>query len=356
VFKGATITMRAGLGLALLLPWFAIASAQPKAKSGVDIRKLPKPPGAVQGKPYSGELRSETNGDLPDGTRITQTYLRSKEYRDSRGRTRREESIPPDSKNALQVITIYDPAAMVEYVLEPEKRIAHRFTLKESPPARVSLGPPEVSPIEGSSPDIAANVTAKLETLELQVIEGFPAEGVRRTLTIGDTSLLGDRGPTHLVIDTWTATDLQIIVLERDSNSGAGGSSETSTRMTNLRREEQPASLFEVPPSYRMNDELEDFIIGSPVRGRTSPPQVISRTTAKYTAEALRSGIQGKVLLSATVDKSGKVRDVQMEHSLDPGLDQEAIKAIRQWRFQPGREAGHAVEVDVRMEVTFGLN
>jgi TonB family protein len=356
LFKVATTNIRAGLGLALLFLWFAIASGQPQAKSGVDIRKLSKPPGAVLAKPYSGELRSETTGTLRDGTRITQNYLRSKEYRDSQGRTRREESIPPDSNDALQVITIYDPAAMVEYVLEPEKRIAHRFTLKEAPPARVSLGPPEVSPIEGVSPDIAGNVTARIDPLEPQVIDGFAAEGVRRTLTIGDTSPLGDRGPTNLVIDTWTAADLQIIVLERDSNSGRGGSSETSTRMTNLRREEQPASLFEVPPGYRMNDELEDFIISSPVRGRTSPPQIISRTTAKYTAEALRSGIQGKVLLSATVDKSGKVRDVQVEHSLDPSLDQEAIKAIRQWRFQPGRESGHAVEVDVRMEITFGLN
>jgi TonB family protein len=126
--------------------------------------------------------------------------------------------------------------------------------------------------------------------------------------------------------------------------------------MTNLRREEQPASLFQVPPDYRTQDELEEFVLDSPIRGRVSPPVVISRATAKYTPEALRDGIQGKVLLAATVDKSGKARDVHVEQSLDPGLDQEAIKAVRQWRFQPGREGGQAVDVDVFVEVTFGVN
>jgi hypothetical protein len=195
------LTMRTGYLVALVSLSMAAVSAQPKPTNRVSVRKPPKPLGAVKGFPYSGELLYESTGNLPDGTRIKQTYVRSKEYRDSQGRTRREELIPPDSKDALQVITIYDPAAMVEYVLEPAKKIAHRFTLREMPPPRVSLGPPEVSPLEGIAPEIAANVAAKVETLERQTIEGFPAEGVRRTLTMADTSAPGG-GAREIVIET----------------------------------------------------------------------------------------------------------------------------------------------------------
>jgi TonB family protein len=345
--------MRTGLGLTVLLLSGALASAQTKQMSGVDIRKPPKPPAAVKGLPYSGEMRTETSGTLIDGTRIQQSYLRSKEYRDSEGRTRRGESIEPETKDAAQIVTIYDPTAMVEYVLEPAAKTAHRFMLKEPPPPRISLGPPEVYLPDDISPALAADATAEYETLEPETIQGLRAEGARRTLTIADTSPLGDRGPRHIVIDTWTAIDLQIIVREHTSSTGG---SEMNTEMTNLRMEEQPTSLFQVPADYRIEDELEDFIIARPVRSRASLPRVLSRATAKYTPEALWSGIQGKVLLAATVDKNGKARDVHVVRSLDPGLDQEAIKAVRQWRFSPGQEGGHAVEVDVNVEITFGVN
>ena len=53
----------------------------------------------------------------------------------------------------------------------------------------------------------------------------------------------------------------------------------------------------------------------------------------------------------------GSVGDVQVVRSLDPtfGLDQEAIKAARQWRFAPGTRLGEPVPVLVTIELTFTL-
>jgi periplasmic protein TonB len=63
------------------------------------------------------------------------------------------------------------------------------------------------------------------------------------------------------------------------------------------------------------------------------------------------------VLLEAVVKTDGTVDDVKVLRSLDAkfGLDQEAIKAAKLWRFQPGTRQGEPVPVVVTMELSFTL-
>jgi TonB family protein len=86
-------------------------------------------------------------------------------------------------------------------------------------------------------------------------------------------------------------------------------------------------------------------------------PTVIREVKPQYTAEAMRAKITGVVLLEAVVQADGTVGDVRVVRSLDPvfGLDQEALKAARQWRFVPGRRQGQPVPVLVSIELTFTL-
>ena len=86
-------------------------------------------------------------------------------------------------------------------------------------------------------------------------------------------------------------------------------------------------------------------------------PRVIREVTPKYTAEAMRAKVQGVVWLDAVVLPDGTVGTVQVTRSLDPvfGLDAEAIKAARQWRFIPGTRFGEPVAVLVTIELTFTL-
>ena len=76
-----------------------------------------------------------------------------------------------------------------------------------------------------------------------------------------------------------------------------------------------------------------------------------------YTADAMRAKIQGSVWLECIVMPDGSVGEVKVTRSLDPifGLDQEAIKAARQWRFAPGTRMGQAVPVQITIELTFTL-
>ena len=86
-------------------------------------------------------------------------------------------------------------------------------------------------------------------------------------------------------------------------------------------------------------------------------PRVIREVRPQYTSEAMRAKVQGTVLLECVVRPDGSVGDVTVVRSLDPtfGLDQEAIKAAKNWRFQPGMRMGEAVAVLVTIELTFTL-
>lgn len=93
-----------------------------------------------------------------------------------------------------------------------------------------------------------------------------------------------------------------------------------------------------------------------PGNGITNP-RVVREVKPQYTSDAMRAKVQGTVLLECVVRPDGSVGDVQVLRSLDPtfGLDQEAIKAARQWRFTPGMKLGEAVPVLVTIELQFTL-
>ena len=86
-------------------------------------------------------------------------------------------------------------------------------------------------------------------------------------------------------------------------------------------------------------------------------PVVLAEKKPAYTADAMRAKVQGSVWLECIVMPDGTVGDVKVTRSLDPifGLDQEAIKAAKQWRFRPGMRQGSPVPVIITIELTFTL-
>jgi len=93
-----------------------------------------------------------------------------------------------------------------------------------------------------------------------------------------------------------------------------------------------------------------------PGNGVTNPV-VVREVKPAYTAEAMRAKVQGTVWLQCVVLPDGSIGNVQITKSLDStfGLDQEAIKAAKQWRFKPGMRMGEPVPVLVTIELTFTL-
>jgi protein TonB len=90
--------------------------------------------------------------------------------------------------------------------------------------------------------------------------------------------------------------------------------------------------------------------------GAVTSPQLISQVRPTYTADALDQRIQGSVELELIVTTEGAPSEIRVVRSLDPaGLDEEAIKAVRQWKFRPGRLAGAPVNVVVTVVLDFTI-
>ena len=76
----------------------------------------------------------------------------------------------------------------------------------------------------------------------------------------------------------------------------------------------------------------------------------------KYPAIAEKNGIQGRVVCTFIVEKDGSITNIRVEKSVDPTLDNEAIRVLRAMpNWIPGRQGGSTVRVKYTVPVTFRL-
>lgn len=76
----------------------------------------------------------------------------------------------------------------------------------------------------------------------------------------------------------------------------------------------------------------------------------------RYPQEAVRNGIQGRVLVDFVIDEKGRVKDVEVNKGVDPLLDAEAVRVIQaspDWK--PARMAGKKVKCRISLYVDFKL-
>lgn len=90
--------------------------------------------------------------------------------------------------------------------------------------------------------------------------------------------------------------------------------------------------------------------------GMMAPVPVVA-PHPEYTAAAKRAKIQGSVRVRCVVRTDGLCSDVAVVRSLDRtfGLDDEAVRALRDWRFRPALRAGAPVPTRIDLEMRFAL-
>ena len=218
----------------------------------------------VKNAPFSADVTIESSRTLADGNHIRQT-INSKVYRDSEGRTRREQAVNlnglASDANMQQMVFINDPVAGVSYSLNAKERTGMKFmrigagrgSLRA--PLGAAVRSPGFRSGENSAGGVmgrryAANQNAKSESLGRQTIEGVPADGTRTTVTI-PAGQAGNDQPIVTVLESWYSPDLQTTVLSKRSDPRIG---ETVTRLTNIGRGEPAHSLFEAPADYKIDD------------------------------------------------------------------------------------------------------
>jgi len=221
----------------------------------------------VDGAPYSADEVRESTQILGDGTRI-HNENKVAVYRDSKGRIRRE---APDR------ISIWDPVSGATYELDSrnmayrkvEVHIATRrdgaaampsSTYLFTTPGNVTsqftfLPPPGMDQLVVTSGRASAvSETSKLaeppqkkESLGTRVIEGVKSEGERSTTTI-EIGAIGNDRPISSVTERWYSPELHVVMLEQKTDPRTG---EDVVKLTNVRRGEPDASLFQVPSGYQ---------------------------------------------------------------------------------------------------------
>ena len=245
----------------------------------------------VKNAPYSAEAVTEMTQRLADGNRIA-TKSTANLYRDSEGRTRREDklgAIGPWSSNAEppQTIFINDPVANTNLVLDSRNKIARKMPspkiqfapstgaagdvammkMKINAERHMTIsrtgGAGEPNVIFSSSTtqiplvkDMESN--SKKESLGTQMIEGVRAEGSRTTVTI-PAGAIGNDLPIQIVSERWYSPELQTVVMTKRSDPRMG---ETVYRLSNVSRTEPARSLFEAPSDYTVED-AKPFVMKS---------------------------------------------------------------------------------------------
>ena len=93
---------------------------------------------------------------------------------------------------------------------------------------------------------------------------------------------------------------------------------------------------------------------GTPPPCATAPRAIYS-PGPHYSKKARKEKVQGTVVLWAIVDREGRAKVIRVSRSVGSGLDEEAIKAVSKWKFEPGTSGGVPVPVQINVEVNFRL-
>ena len=235
----------------------------------------------VKGKPYSAETSTESVQTLADGNRIVHRTV-SKYYRDSEGRTRREQTfgnVDPEHPAPHEVkVFIDDPVSGAAYVLDPgsksiEKVQRSRKFLEErngdddgtrtmvkflkdservgdSAPDRMTIklqdehsGNPNTLVMQ--MPDEKRDVSK--EDLGTRNLEGLGCTGTRQTITI-PAGAVGNEKPILIVTETWVAPAIGTVMESTTDDPRYG---KTTYQLTNVQTSEPARSLFEPPADFK---------------------------------------------------------------------------------------------------------
>jgi TonB family protein len=91
------------------------------------------------------------------------------------------------------------------------------------------------------------------------------------------------------------------------------------------------------------------------VGGGVSAPRLIFSVDPEFSDEARRAKYQGVSVLSIIVDAQGNVQRARVLRPLGMGLDEKALEAVKQYRFQPATYQGKSVPVEVNIEINFRI-
>jgi hypothetical protein len=236
----------------------------------------------VTGKPYAADASTETVQALADGNRIVNRTV-SKFYRDSQGRTRREQTfgnVDPSNPGPHEMkVFIDDPVGNTASVVDPGEKTVRTMPrsfkfLSERDAAGGTgnvmfksvdeheaggapgihtvihlAGPGEaLGMVQPDLPRLDEKHDVVKEDLGKRNIEGLECNGTQQTITI-PAGEVGNERPISIVTETWYSPAIAAIVQSSTSDPRFG---QTTYQLRNVQTSEQQRSLFEPPADYKV--------------------------------------------------------------------------------------------------------
>jgi hypothetical protein len=252
-----------------------------EAQQKVSLEYMAAEAMVVKGKQYSAETSTETVQTLSDGNRIVHRTV-SKFYRDSEGRTRREETfgnVDPEHPTPHEVkVFINDPVSGTAYVLDPGSKSAEKVVrskrildepngdddssrmmfkfVKDTEDVGRGAGPVVVKLRDDHSGNpnvVVLQMTddkreVVKEDLGSKAIEGVDCNGTRETMTI-PAGALGNEKPISIVTETWYAPSISAVVQSTTDDPRYG---KTTYQLSNVQTTEPARTLFDPPADFKI--------------------------------------------------------------------------------------------------------
>ena len=117
----------------------------------------------------------------------------------------------------------------------------------------------------------------------------------------------------------------------------------------------EPDLPYPTKPRKPIEEQRASGELFGVVVDHVKPPKPIYEPNPDYSEPARAAKYQGTVVLGLIVGRDGTPADVWVVRKLGLGLDQKAVQAVRQWRFEPGLKDGEPVSVFANVEVGFHL-
>jgi TonB family protein len=147
-----------------------------------------------------------------------------------------------------------------------------------------------------------------------------------------------------------------LVVIPLAAIMGARGvAPNVEIRTANLPAITEPTATFGLERAAPAVRNVRVVGVGDTPDAVTRPEIVEYTTPPLYSDEARRRGIEGLVTVGAQVEIDGRVSAARVVQGLGFGLDQNALVALRQWRFRPGTRAGRPVAMNAEVDVEFSL-
>ena len=203
--------------------------------------------------------------------------------------------------------------------------------------------------------------------------------GDAQDVTVKSKDLSRPAGTCDKAVEVLQATrdqDQIVFQLEQIGNVSAGGAlrcsrawSKTTFTITELGNISPQAfsselqDVFLTPEAYLARNghpfDLQPSEQTGPIArlgGGVSPPKPVLQITPEFSEEARQSRIgDSRLAVEIVIGSDGRVHSSRVVSGSGYGLDEQALRVLPLWRFEPARQGDKPVAVQLNMEFTFNL-